>query len=234
MMFKRVSLIHGLVAAWNIYRKNICFFLVASLVLFALKLPMLVMGPQEWQILGGWGLLVLLLELVWEYQLLYYGIRMYEGETPLWRSFFILPSSNVILFVVAKLRYFIIAAIALLCLLLPGIWYLCSNYFAGYSIVYSLTDSIKKDALISGTITKHNRLRILLFLIITSIEAISVTGVAPYFVGGKPFFVEPLIAYFFAVLVSLVASLVTSFVVVVALDLYNQLMEPYEETVTVI
>ena len=43
---------------------------------------------------------------------------------------------------------------------------MCSNLFAGYSIVHSLTDSLKKDATISSILTKNNRLRILLFILI--------------------------------------------------------------------
>ncbi|MBA2307689.1 hypothetical protein H0W26_06190 [Candidatus Dependentiae bacterium] len=139
-----------------------------------------------------------LLHLLVDYQVLSYGARLYKGETPSWHTFFRLPSSNFLLFLLARMRFFIIAGLGLLCFIVPGILYICSNYFAGYSIIHSLTGSLKKDALMSNAITKHNRWRIFMLRLVT-------------FMGGLLFSYVGL------------GYIITPFILLMNLDMYHQL-----------
>lgn len=215
LIFKRLSFIQALAAAWNAYRINARFFLTASVVvLFIIIALRLAFGfplvftlekiPSPWSV---YTVLDFLLHELYVYQLLYYSKRIYEGETPLWQSFFTIPSGNFILFLLARLRYSIIIGLGLILFIIPGVFYACSNFFAGYSITFSLTDSIKKDALMSSTITKHNRLRILLLLTIDLLFAFGPSFILPFIIP---------------------------FIVLVNIDAYKQLMEPYKETTTVL
>ncbi|MBA2307688.1 hypothetical protein H0W26_06185 [Candidatus Dependentiae bacterium] len=220
MIFKRASIVHAVIAAWQALRKNPLFFLTASVagVLISFigigvnQQLVSMMSANSFSLRGLQvfsGVLGFLLESLIDYQVLYYSIRIYKGENPSWKSFFTVPSSNFLFVLLARLRFFIIMMLGLIFFIVPGILYICSNYFAGYSILHSLTDSLKKDALMSSTITKHNRWRILLLGLITVIVSL------PFSFFGFGTFITP-------------------FLLLIDLDVYNQLMEPYEETVTVL
>lgn len=172
-----LSLSKAFTTAWNIYKQNARFFLIVSTLVFFF---MLLIGWSTLGVKGLWleGFLTLTpiqriifafivgLQELYIYQLLKYSRAMEEGHKVAWYSFFSLPDRNFISFFLARLRFTIILIIGLFLLIIPGVLYLCSNFFAGYSIIHFLTDSLKKDASISSILTKNNRLRILLFFLL--------------------------------------------------------------------
>ncbi len=213
MVLKRASFIKAVVAAWEAYRKNASFFLIVSAIVFGVYslLLAIIVGDVYFfhhprTISFPLGILLWMFQELFVYQLLQYSIRIYHGETPSWESFFTLPSSNFIYFFLARIRYIFFGILRLFLFIVPGIVYYCSNYFAGYSIAHSLTDSLKKDALMSSQATKHNRWRIFLLLVVNALV------LAP----------------------SIIAPFILPFMLLVNLDIYNQLMEPYNEITTIL
>ncbi|MBA2307691.1 hypothetical protein H0W26_06200 [Candidatus Dependentiae bacterium] len=235
MTFKKVSLMHAIAAAWDTYRKNALFFLTASLVGIFISLLFLALNkflginqflyaPQP-IVLGeffndaniflpllGSILMSIFSFLVYSllnYQVLYASMAMYKGEAPSWKSFFVLPSRNFIRFFFAQSRFVLIGMLLGVLLLIPGLWYISSHYFAGYSILHSLTDSLKKDALMSRVITKDNRLRLLLLALINGLIMM------PLSLIGLSYLIMP-------------------FILLVSLDMYNQLRESHNLALTVV
>lgn len=171
--FTHLSLLKALAAAWDTYKQNARFFLTSSTVVFLILLGLgfITVGVNslwfsDFNMFTSAGVLLYILRELYMYQLLTYSIAIDAGQTFEWRSFFSFPSNNFIFFFFARLRYALILVVGFLLLIIPGFIYMCSNLFAGYSIVHSLTDSLKKDATISSILTKNNRLRILLFILI--------------------------------------------------------------------
>lgn len=142
------------------------------------------------------GILLYIIEEVYTYQLLKYSIALHTGKSPTgrsffsvsdtyqlvkssiairtrkkraWRSLFNLIDRRFMFFFLARMRYLALFSLGLFLLILPGVLYLLTNFFAGYSIVFSLTTSLKNDATISFILTRNNRLRLLLFMLLTLI-----------------------------------------------------------------
>ncbi|MBA2307690.1 hypothetical protein H0W26_06195 [Candidatus Dependentiae bacterium] len=143
--------------------------------------------------------------------LLYISSHYFAGYSILHslESFFVFLSQNFIRLFFAQSSFFLIAMLLGCLLLIPGLLYISSHYFAGYSILHSLTDSLKKDALMSRVITKDNRLRILLLALINGLITVPLSLIGLNYIS-------------------------TPFLLLVNLGVYNQLRELHNEAVTVV
>lgn len=174
-----VSLLKAFAAALDTYKQNVRFFLMVSTVVFLIVLLGLTITGSAGYLwisqinvnfftffIAPVSLLVFIAREFYIYQLLNDSRRLQKGIRLTWHSFFSFPDSKFLYFLLARIRYIALLVLGLFLFVVPGVVYACTNFFAGYSIIHSLTDSLNKDATISRTLTKNNRLRIFLFIVI--------------------------------------------------------------------
>ncbi|MBA3751366.1 hypothetical protein H0X06_01005 [Candidatus Dependentiae bacterium] len=234
IIFKRVSLTRAVQSAFSTYGKNSRFFLTVSGLTFLIYLTCIVIhisflcisfsiknfcvlpsnlmhtvqGLFSIQIITLlWSVALLALFELYYYQLLRFCIQIYEGTTPSWKSFFTESPTNFFWYFLARTLYRIKCMLGLLLFIIPGVLYALKNYFTGYSIAHSLTESIKEDALLSRKFTADTKGRIFLLLCLNAV-AYSLLGI--------------------------LYPLILPLIILIDLHVYKQLMAPYDSTETVL
>ncbi len=192
------SISKALIFGWNTYFRNFILFLQTSLAFYGacagILLLLALFNPTLWRsiaegsfsiIRAPYGfatpivlnLFMLVAREYYLYQMVRFGLKLYDGYTPEWKEVFTI-GDDFGTFFAARILYAIRTFLWLILFIIPGIYYGVTYYFTGFPILDGKAIRVAEDKQLAGELSLHFKWVIFWFAILTSIlSGISLLGI---------------------------------------------------------
>lgn len=107
---------------------------------------------------------------MYEYQLIRLSMSLYTGSSLTFRQLFSLSEGTLPSYMVARIIYGLRVILGLILFIVPGIYWACKYFFAGFSLVEKSSITIKEDTALSLKLSSSVMWQLLFVLILISLS----------------------------------------------------------------
>jgi hypothetical protein len=123
---------------------------------------------------------ILVLYEAYHYQLVRFALAIYEGRPLSWKQLFVFSWKPFSTYCVARLVRGFLIAVGSCLLYIPGFYWMCKYYFAGYSLIEGTNEKVSEDRIYSRQLTHDVHWQILGFALVVQLCTIAISLTAMF------------------------------------------------------
>lgn len=116
----------------------------------------------------------------YHYQLVRFSFAIYEDRPLSWKQLFVFSWKPFSTYCIARLVRWFLIVVGTCLLFIPGIYWMCKYYFAGYSLIDGTNEKVSEDRIYSRQLTHDVHWQILGFALLVQLLTMAITLTAMF------------------------------------------------------